>query len=194
MPLINAYDSRSRLATDPIRNFKFLVEFHDKARDTSSAPLGQLGFMTVSGLAASVESIPYREGGDNTTPRKMPGQGAFPDVTMARGVNIGSSRNWDRMKRVFHAVQGRGLATPTTDFRFTLDIHVLDHPVNYQGNKHVPKLTFRLYNAWVNSVAYSDLDAGGNAVLVEQISLTHEGFDVKHASGVGLSTPPTPPN
>jgi hypothetical protein len=36
-------------------------------------------------------------------------------------------------------------------------------------------------------MAFSDLDAGANAVLMQQISLAHEGFDYKLASKIGLS-------
>lgn len=196
MGTLQAYDSRSKLSTDPIRNFKFAVVFHDHVKDAAETPggLGQLGFMSVSGLAASVEAIPYREGGDNTVPRKLPGQGNFSDVTMTRGVVIGSSRNWNRLRHIFHAIQGRGdaypNASPSQDFRWTVDIHVLDHPVNYPGMKHHPKVTVRLYNAWVNALAFSDLDAGGNAVLVEQMTVVHEGYDINWATGTGTSSPP----
>jgi hypothetical protein len=39
-------------------------------------------------------------------------------------------------------------------------------------------MRFKVYNAWITSLAYSDLNAGDNAILVEQMSLTHEGFEV----------------
>ena len=50
MATLQAYDSRSRLLTDPIRNFKFVVKFHDHVKDNSVTPggLGQLGFMSVT--------------------------------------------------------------------------------------------------------------------------------------------------
>jgi len=42
-------------------------------------------------------------------------------------------------------------------------------------------LRFRLYNAWPTSIAYSDLNAGDNALQVEQMTLVHEGLDMKWA-------------
>jgi hypothetical protein len=42
-------------------------------------------------------------------------------------------------------------------------------------------MRFKVYNAWITSVAYSDLNAGDNALFVEQMVLVHEGFDVKWA-------------
>jgi hypothetical protein len=35
-----------------------------------------------------------------------------------------------------------------------------------------------VYNAWPTALAYSDLNAGDNSLLVEQMTLVHEGFDV----------------
>ena len=35
-----------------------------------------------------------------------------------------------------------------------------------------------MYNAWITSLAYSGLDAGGNTLMVEEMTLVHEGFDV----------------
>jgi phage tail-like protein len=43
-------------------------------------------------------------------------------------------------------------------------------------------MRFKVYNAWPTAVAYSDLNAGDNAIFVEQMTLVHEGFDIKWAS------------
>jgi hypothetical protein len=39
-------------------------------------------------------------------------------------------------------------------------------------------MRFKVYNAWISQLAYSDLNAGDNAILVEQMTLVHEGFEV----------------
>lgn len=66
-----------------------------------------------------------------------------------------------------------------------MDIMVLDFPVT---TPLVPvKAIYRVYNAWPTSIAFSDLDAGANAVLMQQISFAHEGFDYKLAPSIGLS-------
>jgi phage tail-like protein len=39
-------------------------------------------------------------------------------------------------------------------------------------------MRFKVYNAWPTTVAYSDLNAGDNALYVEQMTLVHEGFDL----------------
>lgn len=192
-------DSRARIHTDPIRNFRFVVDFKPTGTGnegshrpffSDSATLSQvtMGFMSVSGLSVATEPIPYREGGDNTTPRKLPGQSNFSDITLTRGVVIGSFRNYRWLQRIFHAIQGKGSAAAADDdayFRFNMDIHVMHHPVNDTTNVNPAKVSFRVYNAWPSSLAYSDLDAGGNAVLIEQMTLTHEGWEMRWAESAG---------
>lgn len=48
---------------DPYRNFNFLVEIDG---------ITQAGFTDCSGFGASTDPIEYREGGENTTNRKLP--------------------------------------------------------------------------------------------------------------------------
>jgi phage tail-like protein len=84
---------------------------------------------------------------------------------------------------LFTVQQGTGNETPGRDFRATVDIMVLDHPVT---TPQVPvKAVYRVYNAWPTSIAFSDLDAGANAVLMQQMSLAHEGFDMRLANSIG---------
>jgi hypothetical protein len=44
-------------------------------------------------------------------------------------------------------------------------------------------MRFKVYNAWITSLAYSNLDAGANSLMVEDMQLVHEGFDVTYAKG-----------
>jgi hypothetical protein len=37
---------------------------------------------------------------------------------------------------------------------------------------------FHIHNAWISTLNYSDLDAGGNNIMVETIGLVHEGLSV----------------
>lgn len=180
-PIAKATPSIGHLATDPLRNFKFNVHImHPKISGFLS-----MGFMTVSGLNITTAVIPYREGGMNTTTQKMPGQSDFAPITLSQGVALGSGAMWEWTKELFTVMQGTGTGYPGQDFRATVDIMVLDHPVT---TPEVPvKAIYRVYNAWPTSIAFSDLDAGGNAVLMQQMSLAHEGFDFKLATKLGLS-------
>lgn len=199
MPTI--INNRSSLLTDPIRNFRFLVTFQPhQVNSTNNSWYKEsvtLGFTSVSGLAVTTDSIPYREGGYNTTVHQIPGQTTFAPITLQRGVILNTSRNWDWMRKLFATVQGGSNNVAGESFRADLEIQVLSHPIagsgsNAQGtggttatasvasDDHVA-MRFKVYNAWPTAVAYSDLNAGDNAIFVEQMTLVHEGFDVNWA-------------
>lgn len=190
-------NNRSSLITDPIRNFRFLVTFfpQDTKNETLNNLKGQrattFGFTSVSGMAVTTDSIPYREGGYNTTVHQIPGQTTFAPITLQRGVILGTRQNWDWMRNLFATVNGNGTTRAIDqNFRCDLEIEVLSHPIprageddsNAAASDHTA-MRFRVYNAWPTSVAYSDLNAGDNALFVEQMTLVHEGFDVNWAPG-----------
>lgn len=202
-------NQRGAITSDPIRNFRFLVKFLPLTQNGATQEFDKaIGFTSVSGMAISTESIPYREGGYNTTVHQIPGQTTFSPVTFQRGVTIGSNQNWQWMRRLFQTVAGGYSQFTTQDaFRTDVEIHVLNHPVPYglsndsqygggsyaEGADQVVSddlvvAKFRLYNAWPTTVAYSDLNAGDNALFVEQMTLVHEGMDMKWASDNGNGT------
>jgi phage tail-like protein len=189
MPTI--INNRSSLTTDPIRNFRFLVTFKPHDRTGSASwfnPDVTLGFTSVSGLSVTTDSIPYREGGYNTTVHQIPGQTTFAPITLQRGVIINTKQNWEWMRTLFATVQGGSTNVQGASFRCDLEIAVLSHPIPGQGvtagstsaDDHVA-MRFNVYNAWITAVSYSDLNAGDNAIFVEQATLVHEGFDVNWA-------------
>lgn len=193
-------NNRSSLTTDPIRNFRFLVDFipHD-TKATWKDPI-TMGFTSVSGLSVTTDSIPYREGGYNTTVHQIPGQTTFSPITLQRGVILNTKQNWEWMRQLFATVQGGSKNVQGASFRADLEIRVLSHPipgsaggttsgVGVAGDDHVA-MRFKVYNAWITSVAYSDLNAGDNAIFVEQATLVHEGFDVNWASNLTTSAAP----
>lgn len=203
------------LRTDPLRNFKFIVQIMHSVTPGNNGrhrryggheyKLSRLGFMSVSGLQVSTEPIPYREGGMNTTTRKMPGQSDFPPVTLSRGVFDGMPHQWEWFRQIFFYQGGTGNGNIETNFRCDVNIWVLPHPTaaskenyNYEGGRdgndgdrgpddHRSKALFKLYNAWPVSFAFSDLDAGGNGALIEQITLVHEGlsYAIANPGGTG---------
>lgn len=200
MAIIN---NRSNLLTDPLRNFRFLVTF--LPQDTTNnalVPLKSttLGFTSVSGMSVATDSIPYREGGYNTTVHQIPGQTTFTPITLQRGVLLGTSQNWDWMRNLFATVDSGNTTRATKqNFRCDLEISVLSHPIAGEtstvgagattnaGTKDHVAMRFHVYNAWPTAVAYSDLNAGDNALFVEQMTLVHEGFDVRWAGDLSNS-------
>lgn len=203
MPTI--INNRSTLVTDPLRNFRFLVKFKPLTgfQPTLSTQLGDgkvnnitFGFTSVSGLSVTTDSIPYREGGYNTTVHQIPGQTTFTPLTLQRGVMLGTNQNWNWMRLLFATVAASGSTRKVEEnFRCNIEIQVLSHPVpaaanvgdpNTAATDHVAK-RIEVYNAWPTSVAYSDLNAGDNALLVEQATFVHEGFDINWATTLSAS-------
>jgi phage tail-like protein len=155
------------------------------------------GFTSVSGLAVQTDAIPYREGGFNTTVHQLPGQTSFAPVQLSRGMVLGTGQNFAWMRQLFQTVQGSVNRNTATNFRVDVEIEVLSHPiassptniatgVSGQQKDHVAK-RFKIYNAWITSLAYSDLNAGDNAILVEQMQLVHEGWDTVDATSLTMA-------
>jgi phage tail-like protein len=193
-------NNRSNIITDPLRNFRYLVTF--MPQDNNNTDMQNLskisfGFTSVSGLAVQTDAIPYREGGFNTTVHQLPGQTSFAPVQLSRGMVLGTGQNFAWMRQLFQTVQGSVNRNTATNFRVDVEIEVLSHPiassptsiatgVSGQQKDHVAK-RFKIYNAWITSLAYSDLNAGDNAILVEQMQLVHEGWDTVDATSLTMA-------
>lgn len=195
------------LVSDPLRSFKFNVSIQNTA---GNQPLGsevRLGFTSVTGLGIAIEPLTYREGGDNLTTRKMPGQADFNPITLSRGLFATDFDNWNWMTNLFTAMYGGAVpnvgANPL-DFRVGVYINILEHPNNssqasggiyattYPTQANIVKVSFKLYSAWITSLAYSDLDAGGNSVGIEQMTLNYEGFDMQWGGQFSSGYVPNP--
>lgn len=184
--------SIAHLATDPLRNFKFLVDITTNsggyALPNSNGGTLSVGFMSASGLNVTTSVIAYREGGDNTTTRKLPGQADFSPIVLQRGVAVGHAEDIKWMKQLFQVIQGAsGGSVAGRDFRQTVDIRVLAAPIT--GPSAPVSGWFRVYNAWPTTVGYSDLDAGTNQLLISQMTLAHEGWDFELASSMTTDAP-----
>lgn len=180
-------NQRSSAASDPIRNFRFVVKMStfDGTPDKFDTTLG---FTSISGLSMQTEAIPYREGGYHTTMHMLPGQQSFSPVTFQRGVTLGSTQHWDWWKQIFDPGRGATQASGVTEsFRCQVAISVLAHPqpidVDAAGVKDFAQdpvvATITLSNAWPTNLAYADFNAGDNGIWVEQMTLVHEGMDIK---------------
>lgn len=171
------------IKTDPFRNFKYQVNIYNTL--FSNMPV-QLGFMSVSGLSLTTDVIVYRTGGYNTTTQKMPGQTDFAPIVLSRGLAPGDSPIWRWFQSIFMVIQGTGGSDDSTDFRCKMDILLIDHPVTTKTA--AVKAAWRVHNCWPTSLAFGDLDAGANGVMLQQLTMAHEGFEFKVADQSG----PTP--
>lgn len=194
----------STLASDPLRSFRFLAVFSAAdgtaanafspkiLQSTKSAPFtegksdGWLGgFSQVSGLSINTQSIQYREGGYNTTVHQVPGMTTFTPVTFQRGVLYGNDQAITWMRGLFTAASGEGFAmrtaNATKNFRVNVELFVMDHP-NTKGitgdDANIPRMGFKINNAWITTLNYTDLNAADGAILFESMTLVHEGLSV----------------
>jgi len=184
----------STLATDPLRSFRFIVEFTAAsdgvfsnklttgtgAPSTSAMSAGFVGgFVNVSGLNITTQSIQYREGGYNTTVHQVPGMTTFTPITLQRGVLYGNDQAIAWMRGMFAAVAGDGLTAGVANgkgFRVNMKIYVMDHPNSASSN--TPRMGFDIRNAWITQLSYTDLNANDGAILFESMNLVHEGLSV----------------
>jgi hypothetical protein len=188
---LNFIDTRKSIATDPLRAFKFRVKF--KVGDNVSTVFDSGvtsfsgGFNGITGLTYSVSSIAYREGGYNSTVHNVPGMTSFLPVTFTRGVLFGNDSAMTWMRGLFAASAGEGFNvndSKSNGFRCNVTIQVMDHP-NEGSATNSPRMNFYLHNAWISSLSYTDLNAGANELMMETMTLVHEGLSVGFVNSTG---------
>lgn len=135
---------------DPYFSYNFLVELDGIAR---------AAFSEVTGLDVTTEPVEYREGGENTTVRKLPGLTKYGNIVLKWGMTDDTELyNWHR-QTVLGNVQRRNGS-----------VIVLDR----QGAE-VARWNF--VNAWPTKYDIPDFNATGNTVAVETLELVHEGVE-----------------
>lgn len=182
--------------TDPLRNFKFQVYIEPSGRlKTLSPDLNKLGFSSMSGLSVSNDLLAYREGGMNTHTHKMVGMSDFSAVSFVRGVFADGSELW-KWQQFIHAWEG-GVpngsmgADRDSDYRCDIVVKVYDHPTTsdtftYSGVDSVNnttaggpgqvKLMMKLLRCWPGVFSLGGLSAGDSGLLVQELTVHHEGF------------------
>jgi len=183
-------------ATDPVRNFKFQVTIQPTANSTLATVLngiGDLGFAAMTGVSVQHQMVGYREGGMNTHTHKLVGQSDFGPITFSRGVIAEQSHLW-KWSEFLHswntATVGGSDSTSTggNDYRCNIMVKVFDHPHSvgtYQesgttssaaNNLGKVRLGIKLFDCWPGAYTLSDLSAGDSGIIVQQLTVHHEGF------------------
>ncbi len=135
---------------DPFGNFNFLVEIDGIAR---------AAFHDVSGFDSTIDVIEHREGGENTTTRKLPGLTKYSNITLKWGTTDDRQLyEWHR-EAVLGNVQRRNGSIVGLDRR---------------GNE---VLRWNFFNAWPSKYDAPDYNAEGNDVAIETMELAHEGLE-----------------
>jgi phage tail-like protein len=133
---------------DPYGNFNFLVEIDGITR---------AAFHEVSGFDSTIDVIEHREGGDNTTVRKLPGMTKHSNIVLKWGLaDDRDLYDWHR-----DAVNGKVQ-------RRNGSIVLLDR----QGQE---RMLWNFVNAWPSKWDGPDFNAEGNDIAIETLELAHEG-------------------
>ena len=145
---------------DPYRNFKFKIKWD-----------GQYvaGLSKCSALKKTTESTDWREGGDPSSSRKLPGKTSYEGITLEAGVTHDTTfEEWaNKVNNFTEGDPGMSLK----GFRKDITVDVF----NLQGGK---VLSYNVYRCWVSEYqSLPELDASGNAVMIQTIKLENEGWE-----------------
>lgn len=135
---------------DPYSNFNFLVEIDGITR---------AAFQEASGFDSTIDVTEHREGGENTTLRKLPGLTKYSNIVLKWGLTD------DRELYDWHRQAVKGNVQ-----RRNGSIVLLDR----RGQERV---RWNFFHAWPTKWDGPDFNAEGNDVAIETLELAHEGVE-----------------
>ena len=138
---------------DPLPRFSFLVEIEGIRR---------AGFMTVSGLEEETEVREYREGGDNTTVRKLAGLNSYSPIVLEQGSTY-DVELWDWRQKIKRG-GAQGNRKPIS--------------IIQQNEKGEEVKRWQIFDAWPSKYTAPEFDASSSDNAVESIEIQHEGLDL----------------
>lgn len=146
---------------DPYKDFKFQLTIDGE-------PV--CGLSKVSGLMRTTSVTDFREGGDPSSPRKMPGQTTFEPITLERGVTHSLTfEQW--ANKVWNFGAGLGAESSLQDFR-------KDVTLNLYNEAGQLALAYNIFRCWVSEFKpLPDLDASSSGVAIQMIKLENEGWE-----------------
>jgi len=147
------------LRDTPYGNCNFLVDL-----GTGDPRTVQAGFAEVLLPDASLDVIEYRNGNERESgARKIPGRAKYSNAVLKRGV-IGSLDLYQWLDQVRNGDVGA---------RRTVAIHLLNE------DRSATALTWKLLRAFPVSYTFSNLDARGEAPLLEMLELAYERLEME---------------
>jgi phage tail-like protein len=146
---------------DPYRAYNFKFEFQGSV---------QAHFVKIEGLGVKVERILYRPAGEHTRVRVVPGRVEYTPVTLRYGLTDSTTM----VRWLFEAAEG-------TVRRENVSIAMLDDA----GIAEVRR--WNLIGAWPCELLTATLDAGGNELAIESLTLAYDRLELDDASAA-----PTP--
>jgi len=123
-----------------------------------------VGFMEVSGLSIELDVVSYCEGSSpENSERLMPGLKKYSPIILKRGI-INSDDDfykWINTAQV-NTIQRR------------------DVVISLLNESHEPVVIWKLRNAFPSKLEYSTLNAHSSDVVIESLTLVHEGLVVEY--------------
>jgi len=140
----------------PPVGFHFKVEFEGISSNNESR------FQSVTGLNVEYDVEAIREGGENRFEHKLPVRTRYPDLSLKRGMLVGS----ELIKWCLDAFQNRVFQPKT----------IL---VKLLNEKHEPLKTWKIVNAWPKRWSVSDFNAQENSIVVETLDINYSFFTIQ---------------
>jgi phage tail-like protein len=162
---------------DPVLNHNFVVSLLDTSSvlaTLGSAALSAVldvavgGFSECSGIEMTMKTEDYKEGGDNGGLRRFASRVEWSNLTLKKGVGVGTSL-WDWH---YGLVTGQGRRR--------------DGLIALLNAQHLPAAVWLFTRALPVKYTGPALNATQNAVAIEALEIAHEGvFQVPFAGAVG---------
>ena len=151
--------TRNPTRFDPYRNFKFRVKIDNQY---------VAGLSKCSALKRTTEVTPWREAGDPSTSRQLPGKTKYEPITLEAGLT--HDQTFEAWANLVHNFQGDA-SMSLKNFRKDIIIDLF----NEAGQK---AHSYKVFRCWVSEYqAMPELDASGNAVAIQTIKLENEGWE-----------------
>ncbi|MBY5951519.1 phage tail protein [Algoriphagus sp. NF] len=139
----------------PPTGFHFLVRFEGLLLKYPGIP--DVGFQEVGGLSVEIGVEEYAEGGENRFKHRMPNPVSYPNLTMKRGMLVGSQL----MKWFKDSVEA---------FQFEAQ----DITVILLNEQHLPLQAWNFINAWPVKWNIEGLNAMENTLMIESIEFAYQ--------------------
>ena len=123
-----------------------------------------IGFMEVSGLSIELDVVSYREGSSpENSERLMPGLKKHSPIILKRGI----VKSDDDFYKWINTAQFN-------------QIERRDVTISLLNESHEPVVIWKVRNAFPFKLEYSPLNAQGSEVVIESLTLAHEGLAVEY--------------
>jgi len=145
---------------DPYRGFKFRLKIDNEY---------VVGLSKCGALKKSTEVVEFREGGDPSHSRKMPGLTKYEPITLEAGITFDSTfEDWANLVNNFKGDSSMSLAGFRKEF-ITLDVFNL---------QDVKIKSYVIYRPWVSEYqALPELNASENGVMIQTLTIQNEGWE-----------------